>query len=64
MNTDPTSSTAPPLLMAIYGFLPATDDRMRATIEAIARELTDDGLVLPGQLPAGLQPHRADHCRL
>ena len=34
------------LLMAIYGFLPATDERMRSTIEAIARELTDDGMVL------------------
>jgi GH15 family glucan-1,4-alpha-glucosidase len=34
------------LLMPIYGFLPATDPRMRATIEAIARELTQDGLVL------------------
>ncbi|MEW2634304.1 glycoside hydrolase family 15 protein [Streptomyces sp. NPDC048389] len=34
------------LLMPLYGFLPATDERMNATIEAIARELTDDGLVL------------------
>ncbi|MFH0241314.1 glycoside hydrolase family 15 protein [Streptomyces sp. HK10] len=34
------------LLMPLYGFLPATDARMEATIEAIARELTDDGLVL------------------
>ncbi|MEW2635076.1 glycoside hydrolase family 15 protein [Streptomyces sp. NPDC048389] len=34
------------LLMPLYGFLPATDARMNATIEAIARELTDDGLVL------------------
>src|SRR3954462_10948119 len=34
------------LLMPIYGFLPATDERMRATIEAIARDLTEDGLVL------------------
>ena len=34
------------LLMPIYGFLPATDPRMRATIEAIARDLTEDGLVL------------------
>jgi len=32
--------------MPIVGFLPATDERMRATIEAIARELTEDGLVL------------------
>ena len=34
------------LLMPLYGFLPATDARMRATIEAIERELTEDGLVL------------------
>ncbi|CAD55318.1 conserved hypothetical protein [Streptomyces coelicolor A3(2)] len=34
------------LLMPLYGFLPATDARMNATIEAIARDLTDDGLVL------------------
>jgi GH15 family glucan-1,4-alpha-glucosidase len=34
------------LLMPILGFLPATDPRMRSTIEAIARELTEDGLVL------------------
>jgi alpha,alpha-trehalase len=34
------------LLMPIVGFLPATDERMRSTIEAIATDLTDDGLVL------------------
>jgi GH15 family glucan-1,4-alpha-glucosidase len=34
------------LLMPIMGFLPATDERMRATIEAIAADLTMDGLVL------------------
>jgi GH15 family glucan-1,4-alpha-glucosidase len=34
------------LLMPIVGFLPATDERMRSTIEAIARDLTEDGLVL------------------
>jgi GH15 family glucan-1,4-alpha-glucosidase len=34
------------LLMPIYGFLPATDPRMRSTIDAVARELTQDGLVL------------------
>jgi GH15 family glucan-1,4-alpha-glucosidase len=32
--------------MPLVGFLPATDERMRSTIEAIARELTQDGLVL------------------
>ena len=34
------------LLMPLVGFLPATDARMRSTIDAIARELTQDGLVL------------------
>ncbi len=34
------------LLMPILGFLPATDERMRSTIEAIAADLTRDGLVL------------------
>jgi GH15 family glucan-1,4-alpha-glucosidase len=34
------------LLMPIVGFLPATDERMRSTIEAIASDLTEDGLVL------------------
>jgi alpha,alpha-trehalase len=34
------------LLMPLVGFLPATDRRMRSTIDAIADELTQDGLVL------------------
>src|SRR5207245_8533433 len=34
------------LLMPLVGFLPATDPRMRSTIEAIARDLTEGGLVL------------------
>jgi GH15 family glucan-1,4-alpha-glucosidase len=34
------------LLMPLVGFLPATDPRMRSTIEAVARELSHDGLVL------------------
>jgi alpha,alpha-trehalase len=34
------------LLMPILGFLPADDPRMRSTIEAIDRDLTEDGLVL------------------
>ncbi|HWG15168.1 MAG TPA: glycoside hydrolase family 15 protein [Streptosporangiaceae bacterium] len=33
------------LLMPIVGFLPATDDRMWATIEVIERELGENGLV-------------------
>ena len=40
--------------MPIYGFLPATDPRMRSTIEAIARELTEDGLVLRYRNEEGL----------
>jgi GH15 family glucan-1,4-alpha-glucosidase len=34
------------LLIAIMGFLPGDDDRVRATVLAIADELTQDGLVL------------------
>jgi GH15 family glucan-1,4-alpha-glucosidase len=34
------------LLMPLVDFLPADDPRMRSTIEVIARELTEDGLVL------------------
>src|SRR3954452_11253078 len=30
------------LLMPLVGFLPASDPRMRSTIEAIARDLTED----------------------
>jgi len=48
------------LLMPIVGFLPAKDARVAATIEAIERELTVDGLVMryrtedaPDGLPAG-----------
>src|ERR1051325_271375 len=42
------------LLMPILGFLPATDERMRATIEAIAGELTEGGLVLRYKNEAGM----------
>jgi GH15 family glucan-1,4-alpha-glucosidase len=42
------------LLMPIFGFLPATDERMRSTIEAIARDLTEDGLVLRYRNEEGL----------
>jgi alpha,alpha-trehalase len=42
------------LLMPIVGFLPASDDRMRSTIEVIAAELTEDGLVLRYRNGAGL----------
>ena len=42
------------LLMPILGFLPADDERMRSTIEAIADELTEDGLVLRYRNDAGL----------
>ena len=60
-RSTPTSSTPPQLLMPILGFLPATDERMRSTIEAIARELTEDGLVLRYRNDGGAQrrrPHR------
>jgi GH15 family glucan-1,4-alpha-glucosidase len=42
------------LLMPIVGFLPATDERMRSTIDAIARDLTEDGLVLRYRNTEGL----------
>src|SRR3954468_11907960 len=42
------------LLMPLVGFLPATDPRMRSTIDAIARELTEDGLVLRYLAQGGL----------
>jgi alpha,alpha-trehalase len=42
------------LLMPLVGFLPATDPRMLSTIEAIARDLTDDGLVLRYRNSEGL----------
>jgi len=34
------------LLMPLVGFLPAEDQRVRGTVEAIRRDLTEDGLVL------------------
>jgi GH15 family glucan-1,4-alpha-glucosidase len=34
------------LMMPLVGFLPATDDRVRSTIEVIERDLTEDGFVL------------------
>ena len=42
------------LLMPILGFLPADDERMRSTIEAIASDLTEDGLVLRYRNEEGL----------
>jgi GH15 family glucan-1,4-alpha-glucosidase len=34
------------LMIPLVGFLPVTDDRVRTTVEAIERDLTEDGLVL------------------
>jgi alpha,alpha-trehalase len=34
------------LLAAIFGFLPADDERLRSSVEAIADDLTEDGFVL------------------
>jgi GH15 family glucan-1,4-alpha-glucosidase len=42
------------LLMPILGFMPAEDERMRATIDAIANDLTEDGLVLRYRNDEGL----------
>jgi alpha,alpha-trehalase len=43
---DTDSLDASVLLAAIFGFLPDDDDRLRATVEAIASELTENGFVL------------------
>ncbi len=43
---DTTALDAATLLIPIMGFLPPDDDRVRATVLAIADELTADGLVL------------------
>jgi len=43
---DTDSLDASNLLAAIFGFLPADDSRMRATVEAIASDLTEHGFVL------------------
>ena len=48
------------LLMPIVGFLPATDPRMRSTIEAIAQDLTEDGLVLRYRNEEGLNADGLD----
>ncbi len=42
------------LLMPLVGFLPADDERMRSTIDAIADDLTQDGLVLRYRNSEGL----------
>ena len=34
------------LMMPLVGFLPATDERMQGTVDAIRRELTTDGFVM------------------
>jgi alpha,alpha-trehalase len=40
--------------MPLLGFLPADDPRMRSTIETIARDLTEDGMVLRYRNEEGL----------
>jgi GH15 family glucan-1,4-alpha-glucosidase len=42
------------LLMPMVGFLPATDPRMKGTIDAIARDLAEEGLVLRYRAEEGL----------
>jgi alpha,alpha-trehalase len=41
------------LLMPLVGFLPATEPRMRGTIDAIARDLTENGFVLRYRVAPG-----------
>jgi alpha,alpha-trehalase len=43
---DTDSLDASTLLAAIFGFLPQDDERLQATVKAIAEELTEDGFVL------------------
>ena len=43
---DTDSLDASVLLAAIFGFLPPSDERLQATVTAIAEELTEDGFVL------------------
>jgi GH15 family glucan-1,4-alpha-glucosidase len=43
-DTDALDASA--LLAAIFGFLPGDDERLQATVNAIADELTEDGFVL------------------
>jgi GH15 family glucan-1,4-alpha-glucosidase len=43
---DTDSLDASVLLAAIFGFLPADDERLRATVDAIADELSENGFVL------------------
>jgi GH15 family glucan-1,4-alpha-glucosidase len=43
---DTDSLDASVLLAAIFGFLPADDKRLRATVNAVAEELTENGFVL------------------
>ena len=43
-DTDALDASA--LLMALVGFLPSNDPRLRATVQAIADELTENGMVL------------------
>ncbi len=53
-----TGLDASALLIPLMGFLPPGDERVRATVLAIADELTSDGLVLryqPGQTDDGLE---------
>jgi GH15 family glucan-1,4-alpha-glucosidase len=42
------------LVIPIVGFLPADDERVRGTIEAVERELLRDGLVLRYRTSAGV----------
>jgi GH15 family glucan-1,4-alpha-glucosidase len=43
---DTDSLDASTLLAPIFGFLPGDDERMRASVQAIARDLTEEGFVL------------------
>jgi GH15 family glucan-1,4-alpha-glucosidase len=51
---DTTEVDASLLVIPIVGFLPADDERVRGTIEAVERELLRDGLVLRYRTSAGV----------
>ncbi|MQA00537.1 MAG: glycoside hydrolase family 15 protein [Dehalococcoidia bacterium] len=51
---DSTELDASLLLIPLVGFLPATDSRMRRTIEAIQRDLTRDGFVYRYRTESGV----------
>ncbi len=64
-TTAPTPLDASLLMIPLVGFLPADDNRVRSTVEAIERELTEDGFVLRYRTQrhrGGRRSHRPRGC--